>query len=43
MDNLLLAAKSAGVGHAVVLSIVGVELVPDLVYYRAKVLQEYIL
>src|ERR1700754_712084 len=43
MDNLLLAAKSTGVGHAVVLSIVGVELVPDLVYYRAKVLQEDIL
>src|SRR3954471_10123216 len=43
MDKLLLAAKSAGVGHAVVLSIVGVELVPDLVYYRAKVLQEDIL
>jgi uncharacterized protein YbjT (DUF2867 family) len=43
MDNLLLAAKSAGVGHAVVLSIVGAELVPDLVYYRAKVLQEDIL
>jgi uncharacterized protein YbjT (DUF2867 family) len=43
MDNLLLAAKSTGVGHAVVLSIVGVELVPDLVYYRAEVLQEDIL
>jgi len=43
MDNLLAAAKNAGVGHAVVLSIVGAELVPDLVYYRAKVLQEDIL
>ncbi|MFD8006271.1 SDR family oxidoreductase [Streptomyces mirabilis] len=43
MDNLLPAAKSAGVGHAVVLSIVGADLVPDLVYYRAKVLQEDIL
>jgi uncharacterized protein YbjT (DUF2867 family) len=43
MDNLLPAAKSAGVGHAVVLSIVGANLVPDLVYYRAKVLQEDIL
>ena len=43
MDNLLGAAKSAGVGHAVVLSIVGAELVPGLVYYRAKVLQEDIL
>lgn len=43
MDNLLAAAKDAGVGHAVILSIVGAELVPDLVYYRAKVLQEDIL
>ena len=43
MDNLLAAAARAGVGHAVVLSIVGAELVPDLVYYRAKVLQEDIL
>jgi hypothetical protein len=43
MDNLLGAAKSAGVGHAVILSIVGAELVPGLVYYRAKVLQENIL
>lgn len=43
MVTLLAAAKDAGVGHAVVLSIVGAELVPDLVYYRAKVLQEDIL
>jgi len=43
MDNLLTAADAAGVGHAVILSIVGAELVPDLVYYRAKVLQEDIL
>ncbi|MER7441731.1 SDR family oxidoreductase [Micromonospora avicenniae] len=43
MDNLLAAADDAGVGHAVILSIVGAELVPDLVYYRAKVLQEDIL
>src|SRR5689334_17293324 len=43
MTNLLSAAKDAGVGHAVILSIVGVDLVPDLVYYRAKVLQEDIL
>ena len=42
-DNLLKAATSAGVGHAVLLSIVGAELVPGLVYYRAKVLQEDIL
>ncbi len=43
MDNLLTAAREAGVGHAVVLSIVGADLVPGLVYYRAKVLQEDIL
>jgi uncharacterized protein YbjT (DUF2867 family) len=43
MDNLLAAAKAAGVGHAVILSIVGADQVPGLVYYRAKVLQEDIL
>jgi uncharacterized protein YbjT (DUF2867 family) len=43
MDNLLAAASAAGVGHAVILSIVGAEQVPGLVYYRAKVLQEDIL
>jgi len=43
MDNLLAAAKAAGVGHAVILSIVGADQVPDLAYYRAKVLQEDIL
>jgi uncharacterized protein YbjT (DUF2867 family) len=43
MDNLLAAAGAAGVGHAVILSIVGADLVPGLVYYRAKVLQEDIL
>ena len=43
MDNLLAAAQAAGVGHAVILSIVGADLVPGLVYYRAKVLQEDIL
>ena len=43
MDNLLAAARRAGVGHAVILSIVGAEQVPDLAYYRAKVLQEDIL
>ncbi|GAA1809590.1 NAD(P)H-binding protein [Luedemannella flava] len=43
MDNMLAAARDAGVGHAVVLSIVGADLVPDRVYYRAKVLQEDIL
>ena len=43
MDNMLAAAKDAGVGHAIVLSIVGADLVPELAYYRAKVLQEDIL
>ncbi|NMO51651.1 NAD(P)H-binding protein [Actinoplanes sp. TBRC 11911] len=43
MANLLAAAKDAGVRHAVILSIVGVEKVPDLAYFRAKVLQEDIL
>ncbi|MGW1678647.1 SDR family oxidoreductase [Saccharopolyspora sp. NPDC002376] len=43
MDNLLAAAEAAGVGHAVVLSIVGADRVPGLVYYRAKVLQEDLL
>ena len=36
-------AAAAGVGHAVILSIVGVDLVPALDYYRAKVLQEEVL
>jgi uncharacterized protein YbjT (DUF2867 family) len=43
MNNLLPAADAAGVGHAVILSIVGIDKVPGLVYYRAKVLQEDIL
>jgi uncharacterized protein YbjT (DUF2867 family) len=43
MDNLLAAAQREGVGHAVILSIVGVDQVPELAYYRAKVLQEDIL
>jgi uncharacterized protein YbjT (DUF2867 family) len=43
MDNLLAAAAAAGVGHAVILSIVGVDKVPDYVYYRAKVHQEDVL
>lgn len=38
--NLLEAAEQAGVRHAVLLSIVGVDQVPALGYYRAKVLQE---
>ncbi|MGR6972169.1 SDR family oxidoreductase [Streptomyces cynarae] len=43
MDNLLAAARKGGVGHFVILSIVGVDQVPELDYYRAKVLQENIL
>jgi uncharacterized protein YbjT (DUF2867 family) len=43
MDNLLAAADAAHVGHAAILSIVGADQVPGLVYYRAKVLQEDVL
>lgn len=43
MDNLLAAAQREGVGHFVILSIVGVDQVPELDYYRAKTLQEDIL
>jgi uncharacterized protein YbjT (DUF2867 family) len=43
MDNVLAAGEKAGVGHVVVLSIVGVDQVPELDYYRAKALQEDIL
>ncbi|MFE7569360.1 SDR family oxidoreductase [Streptomyces sp. NPDC057539] len=43
MDNLLAAARKGGVGHFVILSIVGADQVPELDYYRAKVLQEELL
>lgn len=43
MNNLLAAGHAAGVGHFVILSIVGVDEVPEADYYRAKVLQEQIL
>ncbi|MFD7777871.1 SDR family oxidoreductase [Streptomyces sp. NPDC059753] len=43
MDHLLAAARKGGVGHFVILSIVGVDQVPELDYYRAKVLQEKLL
>ncbi|MFF4961108.1 SDR family oxidoreductase [Streptomyces sp. NPDC001222] len=43
MDNLLAAGHRGGVGHVVILSIVGADRVPKLVYYRAKVLQEDLL
>jgi uncharacterized protein YbjT (DUF2867 family) len=43
MSNLLAAGERAGIRHQVILSIVGVDQVPDLVYYRAKALQEDLL
>jgi uncharacterized protein YbjT (DUF2867 family) len=43
MDNLLNAARNAGVGHFVILSIVGTDKVPEMAYYQAKTLQENIL
>ena len=43
MNNLLVAGERAGVRHQVTLSIVGVDQVPQLVYYRAKTLQEDLL
>jgi uncharacterized protein YbjT (DUF2867 family) len=43
MGNLLAAADQGGVGHFVILSIVGADRVPALDYYRAKVLQEDLL
>ena len=43
MNNLLAAGERAGVRHQVILSIVGVDQVPQLDYYRAKALQEDLL
>jgi uncharacterized protein YbjT (DUF2867 family) len=43
MTNLLAAGQRAGVRHQVILSIVGVDQVPGLDYYRAKALQEDLL
>ncbi|MER5729904.1 NAD(P)H-binding protein [Streptomyces sp. NPDC002138] len=43
VGNLLSAGERAGVRHQVVLSIVGVDQVPQLDYYRAKALQEELL
>ncbi|WP_250034659.1 SDR family oxidoreductase [Paractinoplanes maris] len=43
MTNMVEAAGREGVGHAVILSIVGVDQVPELDYYQAKVLQEEVL
>ena len=41
--NLVAAAKDAGVGHYVALSIVGVDGLPDSGYLRAKVAQEKVI
>src|SRR3954469_20056708 len=38
--NLTAAAEEAGVGHYVALSIIGIDRMPDIGYYRAKVAQE---
>ncbi|MEU8591547.1 SDR family oxidoreductase [Streptomyces sp. NPDC048664] len=43
MDHLLAACEKGRVRHVVILSIVGVDQVPALDYYRAKVLQEDVL
>ncbi|MYW63253.1 NAD(P)H-binding protein [Streptomyces sp. SID8379] len=43
VGNLLTAGEQAGVRHQVALSIVGVDQVPQLDYYRAKTLQEELL
>jgi uncharacterized protein YbjT (DUF2867 family) len=43
MSNLLAAGERAGVRHQVILSIVAVDQVPELDYYRAKALQEDLL
>ncbi|MEE4542259.1 NAD(P)H-binding protein [Streptomyces sp. V4-01] len=43
MGNVLAAGDAAGVRHQIVLSIVGVDQVPALDYYRAKALQEELL
>jgi len=43
MGNVLAAGERAGVGHQVILSIVGVDQVPQMDYYRAKAMQEDLL
>jgi uncharacterized protein YbjT (DUF2867 family) len=43
MDNLIAASEKGRVRHFVILSIIGVDQVPELDYYRAKLLQEDIL
>ena len=41
--NLLAGEAAAGVGHHVMLSIVGIDRVPELGYYRAKLAQEQLI
>jgi uncharacterized protein YbjT (DUF2867 family) len=43
MTNLLAAGERAGVRHQMILSIVGVDQVPQVDYFRAKALQEELL
>ena len=43
MNNLLAAGARAAVRHQVVLSIVGVDRVPQISYFRAKMMQEELL
>jgi uncharacterized protein YbjT (DUF2867 family) len=43
MCTLLAAGARTGVGHQVVLSIVGVDQVPQVAYYRGKTVQEQVL
>jgi uncharacterized protein YbjT (DUF2867 family) len=43
MENLLVAAEDAAIGHVVILSIVGADQVPDVHYFRGKVVQEEVL
>ncbi|MBW7931107.1 MAG: NAD(P)H-binding protein [Gammaproteobacteria bacterium] len=41
--TLLAGSQAAGVGHLVLLSIVGIDRVPGVAYYQAKLLQEQLL
>ncbi|MCO8270464.1 SDR family oxidoreductase [Actinoplanes sp. TRM 88003] len=43
MENLLQAAEDAEVGHIVILSVIGAEQVPDVHYYKGRVVQEEVL
>lgn len=40
MDNFLAAGHTGGVGHFIILSVIGAGRMQDLAQYRAKVLQE---